>query len=112
MSKPAKPTPPPVEDPLADLRESEDIITEPETVHLNGDPEPVGFLRPMVDKATQDEMVAEAVAAFHADPTTMGFLHGGGQCGCRYVARVALQAAVPVMTEADLEERDLEPSNG
>lgn len=89
-------------DPLADLREPDEpglIPTAPADPDVAE--EPVFEVRPMVTKATQEDMVAEAVAAFHRDPTTQGFLHGGGQCGCRYVARVALQAAVPVMTEED-----------
>lgn len=97
------------EDPLADLRE-EDAEAAPEgpSVPGNEEPEPVVVeVRPMVSKETQEQMVTEAVVAFHQDPTTQGFLHGGGQCGCRYVARVALQATVPVMTEEDLEEKDL-----
>lgn len=76
------------------------------------DPEPVIQVRPMVDQETHDEMVAEMVAAWHHDPTSQGFLHGGGSvCGCFYIARHALQAAVPVMTEADQEERELEPAS-
>lgn len=106
----AEPTP----DPLADLREDDDT-PGPEAVETTGtatiDVDPaVLTVRPMVDQATQDEMVAEAVAAFHADPTSQGFLHGGGQCGCRYIARQAIQAAVPVMTEEDQAEKELTPS--
>lgn len=136
-----RPTPPkpvaPPEDPLADLREPDDAPTDLPAQHDPigrqapdcpecPDAEPgmgcaacgkpvevlaVTDIRPMVTQGIHDEMVAEAVAAFHADPTSQGFLHGGGQCGCRYIARIALQAAVPVVTEADLEERELEPAD-
>lgn len=125
-----RPTPPkpvaPPEDPLADLREPDDAPTDLPAQHdpigsqcqvpdcpEAHDPEPVAVvnIRPMVTQGIHDEMVAEAVAAFHVDPTSQGFLHGGGQCGCRYIARIALQAAVPVVTEADLEEQELEPAD-
>ena len=112
MAGKTPPKPPVPEDPLADLREDDDETPTEDPIQGNSEePEPV-VIRPMVDQDTWDEMVAEAVAAFHQDPTTMGFLHGGGQCGCRYVARVALRATVPVMTEEDMEERELEPSHG
>ena len=110
------PTPPP-EDPLADLRQDDDTPPAPpeeETppVQENGEDQPEdGEVRPMVTQEVWDEMVTEAVVAFHQDPTSQGFLHGGGQCGCRYIARVALQAAVPVVTEEDLEEKELEPAS-
>lgn len=104
-------TPEPVTqpDPLADLRTDPVPGISPELMQAEpGEDGPV-TIRPMVDQDTQDDMVAEVVAAWHADPTSQGFLHGGGQCGCRYIARQALQAAVPVMTEEDLKERELEP---
>lgn len=101
------------EDPLADLREPDDAgPPEGPSVQVDSDLEPAVDIRPMVTQETQESMVSEAVAAWHADPTSQGFLHGGGQCGCRYLARQALQAAVPVMTEEDLEEKDLEPAHG
>lgn len=117
--QPAKTTQPasPPEDPLADLRQP-DAPALPETPvqgnqeDLEPEPPEVTDLRPMVTQEVWDEMVAEVVAAWHADPTSQGFLHGGGAvCGCRYMARVALQAAVPVVTEEDLEPKELEPSS-
>lgn len=123
-----KTTPPPVApaagsppesqdvDPLADLREPDhpaDLTAPPVQVNAEGqeEEEAVVEVRPMVSQETRDQMVAEVVAAWHADPSSLGFLHGGGSmCGCRYMARVALQAAVPVMTEEDVEEKELEPS--
>lgn len=112
-------------DPLADLREP-DHPADQATILPGGGliegvqpgppaegEEPAVEVRPLVSQGIQDQMVSEVVAAWHADPSSLGFLHGGGSmCGCRYMARVALQAAVPVVTEEDLEERDLEPSHG
>jgi len=118
-----KPTPAaPPEDPLADLRQDDDGpgLILPGGGQVGGDgilpleepeePE-AGEVRPMVSQEVLDEMVTEAVVAFHRDPTSQGFLHGGGQCGCRYLARVALSAAVPVVTEADVAEQELEPAD-
>lgn len=109
-----KPPPAPAADPLADLRESDD---DAPTILPGGrevPAEPVAVeLRPMVSEELHQELVAEMVAAWHQDPTSQGFLHGGGSvCGCHYIARHALRVAVPVMTEADQEERELEPSRG
>lgn len=104
------------EDPLADLRE-DDSPGPPEgpSVQENtpeGAEPVVAEVRPMVTAELHEVMVSEAVAAFHLDPTAQGFLHGGGVCGCRYIARQALAAAVPVMTPEDLEEKELEPADG
>lgn len=59
--------------------------------------------RPLVTQDAWDETVAEVVAAWHADPTSLGFLHknNGTMCGCRYLARTALRAAMPVQPDAD-----------
>ncbi len=111
--QPAEPTPPP--DPLADLRSDPTPGSTPDQVDPAPEPDPAPegvSIRPMVDQETHDEMVSEVVAAWHADPTSQGFLHGGGQCGCRYMARRAMETAVPVVTEEDLEERELETSGG
>lgn len=116
MGRPTPKPAAPAADPLADLREPDDAPTD---LPAQADPaapgeaelEPAVQVRPMVTQGIHDEMVAEAVAAFHRDPTSQGFLHGGGQCGCRYIARIALQAAVPIVTEADLEERELEAAD-
>ena len=116
-----KPETTPPEDPLADLRQEDDTPpVPPETppVQGNGEDQPEeqeedsGF-RVMVTQEVWDEMVAEMVAAWHHDPTSLGFLHGGGSvCGCAYIARHALQAAVPVASEEELEEeRELEPAS-
>jgi len=112
--QPAKTQTPP--DPLADLREP-DAPGLPEGPSVPGnDPEPEVLeedveLRPMVSQEVHDQMVAEVIAAWHADPTSQGFLHGGAVCGCRYMARVALSTAVPILTPEDQEAQELEPSS-
>lgn len=109
-TKPPTIQPPP--DPLADLRADDAPPPEVQQGEAPGEETEAVEIRPMVSQGTWDEMVAEAVAAWHMDPTSQGFLHGGGQCGCFYIARQALRVAVPVMTEEDQEERELEPSDG
>ena len=93
-------------DPLADLREPDDEQAPPppqEEQQPEGEQE-AAELRPMVSEEMHGEMVAEAIAAMHADPTVQGFVHGGGQCGCRYIAGVVLRAAVPVALDAPEED--------
>ena len=65
--------------------------------------------RPLVTEGDRTEDVAVMVAAWHADPTAVGFVHRGGMCGCRYLARAALDAALPVMAS---DERDEEGGAG
>lgn len=117
----AKPTPPPappaepepVADPLAALRDpAEDARTIPgqdqeapqddQGETQEDEPTPVG----LVTQERWDEARREAVVAFHADTTAVGFLHKGGTCGCHYIAGVVLQAVLPVQHEDD----DLEPA--
>lgn len=98
---------PTAEDPLADLREPDDMT--PREDEPEQEPEQ-GEVRPMVSQETHDAMLAEVIVAWHADPTALGFLHKAGRCGCRYLARVALRSVVPVMTPEDEAEQDLEPS--
>jgi hypothetical protein len=95
-----------LEDPLADLRDADDDDNPAApTVLENGEEEPEAVeVRALVTQETWDEMVSEAVAAWHQDPTSQGFLHGGGACGCFYIARHALRAAVPVAAQEDVEE--------
>lgn len=123
-STPRVPPQKPQADPLADLRggtEGPDLAPLP-TLPPSADgtdlpddgSEAEGIdVRPMVSPDLWDEMVAEVVAAWHADPTSQGFLHGGGQCGCLYIARAGLRAAVPVsVLVLDTEVIDLEPADG
>jgi hypothetical protein len=118
-STPKTPAPAPESpaDVLADLREDSEPI--PPIASEDGTPLPEDGtkaegveLRPMVSPGLWDEMVAEAVAAWHQDPTSQGFLHGGGQCGCFYIARHALRAAVPVATLGETEETVTEDGSG
>lgn len=100
-------------DPLADLRDGTSpqigagaaeppaAAQLPEVLEVD-----VAVIRPMVSQEVWDDMVVEMVTAWHTDPTSQGFLHGGGQCGCRYIAQRALQVAVPVA------EEDPEEGNG
>lgn len=48
-----------------------------------------GTTTPVTDQDA-DARMAEMIAAWHADTPALGFLHNGGRCGCRYVAKVAL----------------------
>jgi hypothetical protein len=110
--RPVEPAPAPAVDPLADLREPEDDRYEgaaPGEGDAEDAPEEAG--RVMVTQEDWDETVAEVVAAWHADPTSMGFLHknNGTMCGCRYVARVALRTALPIQPDADTLEPTPEP---
>lgn len=96
------------DDPLADLRDDPtpgDLLENPDADPEN--PESVE-VRPLVTQGIQDEMVTEVMTVWHADTVSLGFLHKGGACGCRYLAKVALRQVVPVLTEADLEPRDLD----
>ena len=94
---PATVTPAP--DPLADLREP-DTTGPPAPPAENLEPEAV----PLHTQAWHDRAEAETVAAWHADTTAPGFLHRGGVCGCRYLARTALRATLgPPVPEADPE---------
>lgn len=95
-------------DPLADLRDADDAPNVPREGQAD-ETEAAVEVRPMVTAATQEDLVAEVVVAWHNDTVATGFLHKGG-CGCRYLARLALRHAVPVMTDEDMAERDLEPS--
>lgn len=80
-------------DPLADLRAPE----------VEAPPAIVVEIAPTVlySEADRDHAVAVIIAAWHADTTTQGFLHGGGQCGCRYIAGVATRAIMPLAPASD-----------
>lgn len=80
-------------DPLADLREEWGAGDEPPETPA---PEtPAAPARKLTDPERHDEDVSVVVAAWHADPTSQGFVHRGGGCGCRYLAGVALNASHP-----------------
>lgn len=84
MPRPTQPT----SDPLADLRDAAATPppAAPEDVEAPADPQPTH------GQGWHDDATAVVVAAWHADPTSNRFVHHGGNCGCRYLARQALQA--------------------
>lgn len=95
-----RPTPKPAApgaDPLADLRDETPPGPPPgeqdETL-LDGE------LTAVYSPAWHEQRTNQIVAAYHADSTAQGFAHKGGACGCRYLARKALQAAVGEPVEA------------
>lgn len=92
------PTEPPA-DPLADLREGDDLAN-PETAPPADDdtPTPPGTMA-LVTPETQAHSRATIMAAWHADTVALGFLHKGGTCGCHYLAGVAVTAALPLTPE-------------
>ena len=92
-------TPTPAPDPLADLREA-DTTGPPAPPSENLEPAVV----PLHSQAWHDRAEAETVAAWHADTTAPGFLHRGGVCGCRYLARTGLRATLgPPVADAEVE---------
>lgn len=108
--KPAQPPAQPPADPLADLRQDDDDrapgLDAASGEPLGGDGEAVE-VRPMVSEDLHAAMVAEAIATWHADRVSLGFLHSGGRCGCRYLARKMLGTVVPVtQDESDSGERE------
>lgn len=101
MARPSKPTP----DPLADLRPSTDA-PPPGPTEDEGAGDDNLTPEPMRSQAWHDAHIPVIVAAWHADPTSHGFVHHGGTCGCRYLARSALQAAMgaPYADEPEQDE--------
>lgn len=75
---PRNPAPP--ADPLADLREPDPVVIQvPIAVQVDG-------------TSTLDQRRAAMITAWHADPVAQSFGHGGGTCGCLYLANAALKA--------------------
>jgi hypothetical protein len=48
----------------------------------------------------QEVAVAVLIAAWHADPTALGFLHKGGVCGCHYLANLSVRSILPALVVA------------
>lgn len=99
------PAPTPPADELESLREEwggpdDEPTSEPAPEAADG----AAPARPLVTEGDRTEDVAVMVAAWHADPTAVGFVHRGGMCGCRYLARVASDAALPVVIADDTGE--------
>lgn len=98
----SKPVPPTAEA-LADLRSQftgDDDAPErgPAPLDDPGPPEtatPATFVA-LASPSDRQGQRAVLIAAWHADTTSVGFLHRGGTCGCRYLANVALDAVLPV----------------
>lgn len=61
----------------------------------------MGVGQPLATDDDVDAQVAEMIAAWHADTVSLGFLHGGGRCGCRYLARTALRVTKPGKPQED-----------
>ena len=92
-------------DPLADLREPEGATPPgpPAAPDVKPDPEPVDETH---DALWHEDAATRITQAWHADTTSQGFAHKGGVCGCRYLARKALLAALgePVEALPDVED--------
>lgn len=112
--KPDRPTPAQVTiDALADLRAQfggdDGPERGPEPLGEAGPPESpakpgwVGEGPSMVAEDTRDEDRAVVIAAWHADTVVTGFMHRGGQCGCRYIANLALDQVRPVQANPEPE---------
>jgi hypothetical protein len=50
--------------------------------------------------------MAEIVVAYHSDTVATGALHKGGTCACRYLARLALRAALGAPVEPVEDQED------
>jgi hypothetical protein len=103
-----RPTTKPVQasDPLADVRAAFGGTDEPPVATTAPEsapdqPEPEGAPLATVDDRL--EARAAMIAAWHADPVALGFLHRGGRCGCRYLAERALDAVAPLQGDEDPE---------
>lgn len=91
-------------DPLADLREPEDLTPrDAEEAEEVEDIAPVEAVTPV----EWDQARHLAVVAMHADTTAVGFLHRGGTCGCWYIAGTVLTAILPVQANQEGESEDV-----
>lgn len=99
---------PGVVDPLADLRQ-DDTATGITTAPPEPDPaddEPQAAIVDGVlalDALWHQDAASRIVARWHADSTARTQMHGGGTCGCRYLAAQALLEAVGLPVEAEPE---------
>jgi hypothetical protein len=97
-------------DPLRDLRDPDDL-TDP--AGLPGDPGAVQAPLVATETFSPGTLVTEdqqglarhtLIAAWHADPTTLGFLHKGETCGCWYLSGVTVRAILPVQANDDTDD--------
>lgn len=91
-------------DPLRDLRD-DDATDLPGTAHDGAEappeaPEPL-IVDGLVTVEAQERARHVLVAAWHADPTTLGFLHKGETCGCWYLSGVSVRAILPIQANTD-----------
>lgn len=103
-------------DPLADLREPEPaqgLTTAPQTPPEPQDPPEAenGPQEPVRDVLWHGVAVVQIVERWHNDPVARAQMHGGGTCGCRYAAALALVTVhgAPVAVPAEPEG---EPAGG
>lgn len=112
----ATPATPPPADPLADLRQEWGDTSGADVAPTATTPqEPAsGATGPeddlegqeavserLVTQEEREEQRAQVITAWHADTVSMGFLHRGGRCGCRYLAERVLDAIHPVAPEPE-----------
>lgn len=102
-----RPLTPPA-DPLADLREPETAALPTAAVPVNDPPadEPAVLEAQPLDLLWHNDAATKIVTRWHADLDLRAMLHGGGACGCRYLATVALLEAVGAPTETITPEGD------
>lgn len=92
-------------DPLAALRDAEEpglppILGEPDGPEEGSEDDELDpHAVPLVTQEVQDQARAQVVAAWHADTTSVGFLHKGRGCGCSFIAGLALQTVMPVVLD-------------
>jgi len=91
-------------DPLAEFRQDEPAagITTAAPVPANDEPEPVDVLAGVpLDLLWHQDAASRIVRRWHDDRDTLAQMHGGGSCGCRYLATVALLEALGQPVEAE-----------
>lgn len=105
---PRKPAAPPA-DPLADLRPSDDTPNIPPVTDVQPNETEEPFVLDALDAAWHEDAQTRIVAAWHHDTTAQGFAHKGGACGCRYLARKALIAAIGEPVQVSDDDVEAEP---
>lgn len=89
-------------DPLAEFREPTSDRYPGEQTDTPPEQESVSVA--VITQDAWDQARAQMVAGWHADTVSLGFLHKGGNCGCHYLAGVALTAAMPAAPELEPQE--------
>lgn len=104
-------TAPKPHDPLADLREPAPAVG---TLPVVAEPDPAEPEQEQAAETTpgrydtlwHDDATARVVERWHGDQTAVAHLHGGGNCGCRYIASMALLEAVGIDLRAEVIDDD------